>query len=403
MRRNKIEATFIISVCTVTFFYLIMLIISLVFTKYYTFLENQTIESINNDINVLQKESSYDDLKYFIVRLNNDNEIIDVSTSFLQEKLTPEKVKHFVNQVFDNEGNEIINNYRFKLYKINNTKVIIFLNCEDSIIALEMMLSLLIYIFIGISLFIIVMFSIFSSLFLKPFYKNFQQQKEFITNASHDLKTPLAIISANAEVLQMTMENNEWLDNIISETKNMNDLINNLLMLAKADEIDTKLPKTYFNLSKLVVDIIHSFEERFTNKNLTLNLNIDDNIEFNGNEFEIKQLINLLLDNATKYSSEGGNINISIHEKGSKIYLNFFNNTDVTDIDTKKIFNRFYSSKKSRDRTQGHGIGLSVAHTIVNRNNGSIKAETQKDGIIFRIILPIKLIKRKLMRNKSIS
>ena len=387
MYKNRIEATFVVSICTIAIFYLILSITLFVFGQYYEYEETTIIESIYESIDSSNKKIN-DDIKYFIL-YTNDNEITKFIKSERQENLDEDIIDEFINATLEDDvGN--IKNYRFKVFNQENQKIIISLNCKNDFDTLEIVFKLLIYIFMGIALFIIAVFSIFSSLFFRPFYKNIQQQKEFITNASHDLKTPLAIISANAEVLQMTMKPNEWLDNIISEIKDMNKLIEGLLLLAKADETNTKLPKMDISISNIVADILKSFEERFSNKNITLKTNIG-NINYYGNEFEIRQLITLLLDNAIKYSTENGIINIDIKEWKSKIYLNFYNTTDTTNIDTKKIFNRFYRSKKNRNRLEGHGIGLSVVQNIVNRNKGTIKAQKEEEGIVFRIILPNKI------------
>lgn len=380
MLKNRIEASLIVTLLVTAFSYTIILIASFVFTNYYEFLEDNTIDKIYE--NILNNKDINDDIEYFIVYVNDNNDIENIVYK-TDERLDKKAIQEYINQT-DNKENVDMKGYKTKTYEQKN--MTIFLNIKDDVETLGLTLQLLIYIFIGVGLFVVAVFSIFSSIFLRPFYRNTQKQKEFITNASHDLKTPLAIISANAEVLQMTMDDNEWINNIINETKDMNKLIDNLLTLAKSDEVGKKLPKCIFNISDLVNDTVHSFEERYLKKRINVDINVND-INYNGNEFETRQLISLLLDNAIKYSPENGNIKIDVKEKKQKIYINFFNTTENNNINVKKIFNRFYRTKKNT-RSEGHGIGLSVAQTIVDRNNGSIKAELIDGGIVFKIILP---------------
>lgn len=380
MLKNRIEASLIVTLLVTAFSYTIILIVSFVFTNYYEYLEDNTIDKIYE--NILNNKDTNDDIEYFVVYVNDNNDIENIVYK-TDEKLDKKAIQEYINQTV-HQDNADMKTYKTKTYEQEN--MIIFLNIKDDVETLGLTLQLLIYIFVGVGLFVVAVFSIFSSIFLRPFYRNTQKQKEFITNASHDLKTPLAIISANAEVLQMTMDDNEWINNIINETKDMNKLIDNLLTLAKSDEVGKKLPKCIFNISDLVNDTVYLFEERYLKKSINVDVNVND-IDYNGNEFETRQLISLLLDNAIKYSPENGNIKIDVKEKKQKIYINFFNTTENNNINVKKIFNRFYRTKKNT-RSEGHGIGLSVAQTIVDRNNGSIKAELIDGGIVFKIILP---------------
>ena len=194
---------------------------------------------------------------------------------------------------------------------------------------------------------ITVIFAIASKRAVRPFEINSNRQKQFITDASHELKTPLAIISANAEVLQYKGDGNEWTQNIIDQTKHMGKLINQLLVLAKLDEVQEKSEKQEADLKLLLEETIEPFEEVATQKKVTLKLHLE----------------------------EGVTIRVNTTEKELP--------------DTKRMFDRFYRSDSSRSsKTGGQGIGLSIAKKIVDSHKGSITAKAGDGMVTFRVSLP---------------
>lgn len=225
---------------------------------------------------------------------------------------------------------------------------------------------------------------------IKPVEEAYNEQSRFIADASHELKTPLAIIKTNLEVLsnnkQDTIENqSKWFEYINFQTSRMSNLVNDLLYLAKSDNKEILGANERYNLSNAIMNQVLSFEAIMFEKDIILDLNIEDNIVFNGNKEAIEQLVGILIDNAIKYSYKKGVISVSLIKEKQKIIFKVTNNGDTIEKeDLDKLFNRFYRVDKSRDRKTGsYGLGLSIAKSIVEKHNGNIYAESKDNMITF--------------------
>lgn len=221
---------------------------------------------------------------------------------------------------------------------------------------------------------------------IRPVQEAFVQQKQFIADASHELKTPLTIITANAEVLSATLGENRWLSHILTQTQRMNALIRDLLDLAKMDALEDakKLPAfKEFDLSRAVSSAALSFESLAFESHKTYRMQIEENLSCCGNEPSIRQLVTILLDNAFKYSGEKGTVTISLSaasgHKSRKLLTVHNTGNGIPAEDQKHIFERFYRSDASRSRdTGGYGLGLSIAASIAHAHRAKISV--QSDG-----------------------
>ena len=229
---------------------------------------------------------------------------------------------------------------------------------------------------------------------IKPVEEAYNSQKRFIADVSHELKTPLAIINTNIDLLNSnkndTIKNQKkWIDYIAFQTDRMSKLVSNLLYLAKADNNEVLGEETEFNLSDIVMNQALNFEAILYENNLELNCDIKENILFKGNKEGFNQLIGILIDNAIKHSFKDTKIKISLKEDKQKIHLSVENTGEtILKEDLEKIFERFYRIDKSRARENGgYGLGLSIAKTIVEKYNGKIYAESEKNITIFHVEL----------------
>lgn len=225
----------------------------------------------------------------------------------------------------------------------------------------------------------------------KPVQLAFDKQKQFIADASHELKTPLTIITTNAEVLENTLPDNKWLHYILEQSKRMKVLINNLLDLARLDSGNEKAFFQSFDLSKTVRKAALSFESLAYEYEKNYIWEIADGLSLYGNEENIKQLVTILLDNAFKYSNAKGYIAISLTQSAEKKQLLIHNTGKGIDIkDQKRIFERFYRIDSSRSRQSGgYGLGLSIAESIVKNHKGQISVKSDgKSYTDFCILLP---------------
>lgn len=225
----------------------------------------------------------------------------------------------------------------------------------------------------------------FSDRMIQPEIENSRRQNEFLTNVSHELKTPLAVIRSNAEMEELMSGENEWTQSTIRQVDRMSGLINNLVMITKTKEMEES---AVVNLSNVVAQCAKEYSALTETRGITLSENIEENIEIEVNESKLRQLVVIILDNAAKYCDDKGDIIVSLEKmkKGkNKIRLNISNTySEGEDMDFSKFFERFYREDTSHNiDTGGYGIGLSIAKSICEQFQGTIKAEWKDNMISF--------------------
>lgn len=210
---------------------------------------------------------------------------------------------------------------------------------------------------------------------IAPVARSIEKQKQFVTNAGHEIKTPLAIILANTDAMELHNGENKWSKNIRAQTLRLSGLMQNLLMLAKMDESSTKLPMCEFDISTAAEDTVSAFIEPAALKGIMIEQNIKKGIRLSGNRDSIVQLMTVLLDNAVKYTESGGVIRAELYGSEKNITLSIANTCEPIDH-PEKLFDRFYRGDSARtQKNGGYGIGLSVAQAIAELHKGSITAE----------------------------
>lgn len=222
---------------------------------------------------------------------------------------------------------------------------------------------------------------------IKPAVEALDKQKQFITDASHELKTPLSVILASSEALESDFQE-KWIDNIKNETERMNKLITNLLDLAKLENLSTKETYALNDLSKLIEISTLTFEGLMYEKKIELKTDIEKNISFNCNSDEVKQLSSILLDNAIKHSEQSGEIKVTLKTIKNDIIFKVMNKgTPIPQGQEEKIFERFYRVDEARSRQENrYGLGLAIAKNIVLNHNGTISANSDNGYTTFKVI-----------------
>ena len=286
-----------------------------------------------------------------------------------------------------------IGSYRFLKAETNVGNLILFLNCQREIDSYESFVrnSILISIIVIISVFILIV--LVSKKVIAPIQQSYLKQKQFITGASHELKTPLAIISSNADVLEMENGNSKWTQNIHNQVDRLTSLVNSLVVFSRMEEKDT-VERTSFDLTEVLKSRIEDFDELANFQKKYIATDIDTNLNYYGEKDSIVQLMDILLENAIKYAPEDSDIWVSLKKNRKHAILKVSNKATVQKGDLSKVFNRFYRLDESRNSTiKGYGIGLSMAQLIAEKHKETIRAYAPEDGI-FKIEVRFTLVDR---------
>jgi len=329
------------------------------------------------------------DSNIYTITLNN-NEIISIISHRIDEEISDE-IKNKANKITKNinENTNYMGNLYTEKYSYSyHDNIITLVDHSDDTNKLLSTLTLSILLFITTEIISFIIASIISGWITKPALESFNKQKDFIADASHELKTPLAVIMASSESIAENKNNKKFLENIKNEANRMNTLIQKLLTLAKTENNNHKTYEN-INLSKTTQKQILSMESLFFEKNIKLDYNIDENIYYKCSTDDIKEILSILLDNAIKHSEKNGHIIINLKNEKQRILLEVINKGNpIKKEDEEKIFERFYRVDKSRNRGENrYGLGLAIAKNIVTNYGGKISAHSKDGYTIFKIIL----------------
>lgn len=225
---------------------------------------------------------------------------------------------------------------------------------------------------------------------IKPSEKAIKNQKIFVANISHDLKTPITIIRANADLIENEVKNKKSIKYIKQETEKLNHLVNEMLTLTRIDNTISKENFKSFNFGDSLFDVVLPFESIAYEKGIRFNINIDEVTDYFGDESNIQKLAEILIDNAMSYTAKGGIVDVDAYENSKAVTLSVTNTGEpISDEKKVEIFDRFYRASKSRESTGNHyGLGLSIANTIVKKHNGKIIIESKNGKNTFTVTLP---------------
>lgn len=269
-----------------------------------------------------------------------------------------------------------LQSYRFMKRSGDGTVLIVFLSCEREIATFQNFLLVSAIISLAGFSAVFLLIVLLSGRIVRPIGESYEKQKSFITDAGHELKTPIAIIRADVDVLETEQPQNEWLEDIRLQTERLASLTNDLIYLSKMEEEGVRLQMIDFPLSDAVTDTAAAFRSAAKAKNKALLTDIRPHLSMNGDEKAIRKLVSILLDNAVKYAAEGTTIRLSLEKNGRQTVLSVSNETDaVPKGNVDRLFDRFYRTDASRNaETGGFGLGLSVAKAVTEAHKGRIRA-----------------------------
>lgn len=352
------------------------------------------LSSIDDD--TYQNENNiFLDYNVYTVLLTDNNEMLGIISHNYNTKVDNNIVK-IAKMIIRTKDIKKVNNLYFDryLYYFKDGSYITIIDNYKHQQKLILSLEVSILIFLFFEVIVLYLSKLITDYIIEPAYESYNKQKEFIEDASHELKTPLSVILASCEAYE-TFKDKKYLDTIKDETLKMNKLVCDLLDLSKLEDDDVKKTFTNINLSKLVTKQILTFEPLAFEKNITFEDLVQDNINIYCNSEDIQSLIEIIIDNAISHSYKNNKITVSLNSSKDNVTLKITNAGEpIKKEEEDKIFERFYRSDKSRNRNKSrYGLGLAIAKRIVLNHNGSIKASSKNGFTTFTIILP---------KNKSI-
>lgn len=331
----------------------------------------------NGKGHMLSPEIPYES-RFFTVSVDANGEITSIDTSKIVV-IHDDDVEDYVNRALEKKGSRgFIGIFRYYVTEDESGCRVSFLDCGRKLEAIftfafwSLAMSFLGYVAVSIVLMTV------AHRIMRPVAQSYEKQKRFITDAGHELKTPLAIIRANADLLDMEFGENESIEEIRKQTVHMSELTADLVFLARMEESNqTYLTMTNFGLSEIIEECACGFERLAAASDKTLAINVEQGLLVNGNAKALRQLCSILLDNAIKYSPSGSTVAVSLSKKGRYAALTVVNATAtlISEKDLEFLFDRFYRTDSSRNsKTGGNGIGLSIAKSVVEAHGGRISA-----------------------------
>lgn len=330
---------------------------------------------------------------YFVVRADNYGNVWSVDTTHISS-VNMEEAIYYTKQIY-NKSDNIGSIGRFKYMMIptvgNLGKTYIFLDITKQVSNVWQVLFLSVGVGVLCWFAMLLLVVLLSKKAIRPIASNIEKQKQFVTDAGHEIKTPLAIIMANTDAMELCYGENKYSKNIRNQIFRLKDLTQDLLTLAKMEENSEKV-KEWFSMTDLVEETLDQFVENIVKKNVVLQKNVQMNLNIKSDRGQIQRLLSILMDNANQYVSENGTIEVALQQSNKMLVFVISNTADnLRQLQLDKIFDRFYRGDDARtQKSGGSGIGLSSALAIVQAQKGQITAQTQDyEKIIFTIKLPI--------------
>ena len=327
--------------------------------------------------------------RFFTVREDDDHEIFQENVKHVSS-ISKKKAREFAKEVLT-QGRERgwIGDYRYRVVEQDSGRLVIFVNGETSKVMANRLFYAVFFVLAGSFLLILLLVLLISKKAVRPAAESYEKQKQFITDANHELKTPLTLILSNVDIVEAEIGQNEWLNDIRSEGERMKTLINQLVALSRMDEDNANLVLTDFHLSEMASETILCFSGLAAEKHKTLKAAVEPSIWYRGDEELIRRLLCILLDNAVKYCDADGEIDVHVYTKGKNPVIVVENTySDVGREEISRFFDRFYRADKARTFNGGFGVGLSIARGIARKHRGDIlvyKADSAHIG--FKAVL----------------
>ena len=348
-------------------------------------------EDIDEDFSIgdfLEEPKNRQDMilssNFCVVRLNSEGEPLYVNTRQITSLDENKAIKLAVKVYNHKKTIGTYGRYRFHITCIDRVKTIVFLDISEEIVSFLRVLLLSFFLGIICWILLLVLAIKFSNKVIAPVEESIEKQKKFITNASHELKTPVSVILSNVEALELYTSQTKWSTNIKKQSMHLTKMVQDLLTLSRMDENTVASNVENISISSLLQTEINAYREVFSSKNLMLYCDLDDKVWGKVDREQFEKLIAILLDNAVFYTNKNGTVWIGLREKKNHFTLQINNTCEsLPDVPAEKLFERFFRADKTGCRSDGKsGIGLSIAKNIVSNHNGILEANYLPENII---------------------
>ena len=338
------------------------------------------------DMDFITPETRYA-TRHFTVWLDENGDVIRSNTDFIHS-ISEEDAQEYARRAVRTQANRgWISVYRYKVFADGRGTAVVFV--DGTVNRSAMLQSLLIAgaVLIAAAVVSLSLIALLSGRVVKPIAESYEKQKQFVTDANHELKTPLTLILTNVDIAEAEVGQNEWLSDIRVEGQRMADLVNQLVALSRMDEENSPLQLRLVPLSQLVTDTAAEFEVLAADRGKEIITEIEPDLTVLADESLMRRLMGILMDNAVKYCDAGGRISVTLQKRRYTILTVENTYAAVDSVKLSRLFDRFYRADKARTYAGGFGVGLSIARSIMEKHRGEITAYNKEDAIIgFRVV-----------------
>lgn len=312
--------------------------------------------------------------RFFLVRLDQDGGVVSTDLTAIAS-ITKTEAEEYAKKAWSSgKTRGWIDHYRYKVAAGRNGVAVVFVDGSSSRNAMGSLFYTSLLVFLAGGLIVLILIVLISRRAVRPVAESYERQKQFVTDANHELKTPLTLILANIDIAESELGKNEWLDDIRSESRHMGTLVEQLVTLARMDEEGPQAEKQMFSLSEAVAESVAFFDSLAGHKGLCLSSDIAPDVMYAGDEAAICRLLATLMDNAVKYCDAGGEIFVALKAGRRPAVIVENSYAAVGELELHRLFDRFYRADKARTNGDGFGVGLSIAKAVAERHRGEITA-----------------------------
>ena len=343
-------------------------------------------EFFRDSMGFVSPETRYS-TRHYTVWFSADGESAYTDTEYIYAVDQDQAILYGQKALSKNRERGWISHYRYKCYATLTGTAVVFVDASTNLSSLYQSLGIALSVLVASAVVILLLIVIFSKRVMKPIADSYEKQKQFITDAGHELKTPLTLILTNLDIAQQELGDNEWLDDIRTEGQRMTALVNQLVALSRMDE-ETPSEKTAVTFGELVIDTVSEFAPLLAQQGTQLRTSIDSSATCVGDEMLLRRLVSILMDNAAKYCDSQGTVTVTVQRQRHTILQVENTYSAVAQLELDRLFDRFYRADKARTYTGSFGIGLSMAKSITEKHQGQITAyQRDPQTIGFQVVL----------------